>query len=149
LYIGGGILSKATRVKDTDGNPAHSETPGRAAVQSGAFVQHGDDWTIGYGAASFLLRNVLGLTYIQRLLQHPGEQFHALDLLSGTASSEILETYPSRLTRFRDHDNVAIGRPGDIGPILDEQAKRDYRRRISELNEELNELRERENLNLT
>jgi predicted ATPase len=118
------------------------------AVQLGRFVQHGEDWTIGYGAETFPLRNVLGLTYIQRLLQHPGEQFHALDLLSGTTSSEFLEADASRLTRSRDDDNLVVGRPGDTGPILDEQAKRDYRRRVSELNEELNELRERGNRNL-
>ena len=132
-----------------NGNPAHSEqTPGPSAVQSGTFVQHGEDWTIGYGTASFPLRNVLGLSYIQRLLQHPGEQFHALDLLSGTASSEILEVDPSRLTRFRDDENLVVDRPGDIGPILDDQAKRDYRRRISELNEQLNDLRERRTINV-
>jgi predicted ATPase len=44
--------------------------------------------------------------------------------------------------------NLVVSRPSDIGPILDDQAKRDYQRRISELNEELNELRERGNLNL-
>ena len=123
---------------------APSNTP---AGQTGTLVLHGEDWTVGYGAASFQLRNILGLTYIQRLLQHPGEQFHALDLLSGTAPSEILEADPSRLTRFRDDKNLVVGRPSDIGPILDDQAKRDYRRRISELNEELNKLRERGNLN--
>jgi tetratricopeptide (TPR) repeat protein len=127
----------------SEGAPS-SPVAGRAAT----FVQHGEDWTIGYEQASFPLRHVLGLTYIQRLLQYPGEQFHALDLLSGAAPGNISEIDPSRFARLRDDDNVAIGRVSDTGPILDEQAKRDYRRRISELNEELNELRERGNLNL-
>src|ERR1700747_1977025 len=132
-----------------DGNLAHSDqTLDSSTLQSGTFVQHGEDWTIGFGTISFPLRNVLGLSYIQRLLQHPGEQFHALALRSGTASSEILETNPSRLERFRDDDNVVMGRAADTGPILDDQAKREYRRRISDLNEELTDLRQRGNLNL-
>jgi hypothetical protein len=118
------------------------------AVKTGTFVQHEEDWTVGYGAARFPLRNVLGLTYLQRLLQHPGEQFHSLDLLSATAPSEISERDSSRFARFRDDNSVVVGRPGDIGPILDEQAKRDYRRRISELNEELDELPEYGSLNV-
>jgi tetratricopeptide (TPR) repeat protein len=132
-----------------NGNLAHSEhTVDASTLQSGTFVQHGEDWTIGFGTTSFPLRNVLGLSYIQRLLEHPGEQFHALDLLTGTTSAEALESGSSGVARFREEQNLVVGRPGDIGPILDEQAKREYRRRISELNEELGELRERGNLNL-
>jgi hypothetical protein len=118
------------------------------ALQLGTFVQHGEDWTIGFGTTSFPLRNVLGLSYLQRLLQHPGEQFHALDLLTGTTSGETLESASSAVARFREEQNLVVGRPGDIGPILDDQAKREYRRRISDLNEELTDLRERGNLNL-
>ena len=119
-----------------------------SAVPTGTFVQHGEDWTIGYGAASFPLRNVLGLSYIYRLLQRPGEQFHALDLLTGTTAGEGPEADRSKVARFRDDENLVVERPGDIGPILDEQAKREYRRRIAELNEELDELRERGSLNV-
>lgn len=36
-----------------------------------------------------------------------------------------------------------MSRPGDTRLLLEDQAKREYRLRISELNEELNELRER------
>src|SRR6516165_1108643 len=94
-----------------NGNPAHSEqTLGPSAVQSGTFVQHGEDWTIGYGAASFPLRNVLGLTYISRLLQHPGEQFHALDLLIDSAAADALEANPSSAARLRTDEKLAVGR---------------------------------------
>jgi hypothetical protein len=132
-----------------NGNLAHSEqTPSSWAVQSGTFVQHSEGWTIGYGTASFLLRNVLGLIYIQRLLQHPGEEFSALDLLiTGTTSGETRDDGSSRVASLREEQNLVVGRPGDLGPILDEQAKRDYRRRVAELNAELDELRERGNLN--
>ena len=56
-----------------DGNLAQADqTLDSSTLQSGTFVQYGEDWTIGYGTTSFLLRNALGLTYIQRLLEHPG-----------------------------------------------------------------------------
>src|SRR5262249_39297535 len=117
-------------------------------VQSGTFVHGGEYWTIGYGATTFPLRDVLGLTYIHRLLQHPGEQFHALDLLTESTAGEALEVNPSSVARLGEGENLAIYRLSDTGPILDAQAKQDYRRRILELKEELDELRERGNLNV-
>ena len=79
-------------MKHMDSHPAHSEpaTSGSPAVQSATFVHDGDYWTIGYGATTFPLRDILGLTYIHHLLQQPGEQFHALDLLTGSAAGEAL-----------------------------------------------------------
>jgi|SRR5208283_3307947 len=49
--------------------------------QTGIFALTGEFWTVGYGGVNCSLRNSLGLTYLQRLLQHPGEEFHALDLM--------------------------------------------------------------------
>jgi AAA ATPase domain/Cyclic nucleotide-binding domain len=137
-------------VTKTHSHPAHSiqAASDLPAVQSGTFVQHGEDWTIGYGVVSFLLRNVLGLTYIHRLLQHPGEQFHALDLLTGAVAGEALETGPSGAAHFGEGENLAFDWLGDSGPLLDAQAKQEYRHRIAELKEELSELRERGSLNL-
>jgi hypothetical protein len=51
--------------------------------QTGIFALTGEFWTVGYGGVNCSLRNSLGLSYLQRLLQHPGEEFHALDLLTG------------------------------------------------------------------
>jgi predicted ATPase len=93
--------------------PAHTAT----------LVRSGEYWTIGYEGTTFSLKDIKGLSYIQRLLQHPGEEFHALDLLSGAGAS--------------------IGRAGDAGEMLDAQAKQDYKRRLIELREELEERRER------
>lgn len=45
------------------------------------FIRSGEYWTVGYGNASFAVRDLKGLGYIQRLLQHPGEDFSALDLI--------------------------------------------------------------------
>src|SRR5713226_10190512 len=110
-------------------------------AQTGFFARSGEYWTIGFSGTRFSLKDVKGLSYIQRLLQHPGEEFHALDLLSGPGAVANPES--------GNPDNaslpvgVNIGGPGDAGEMLDAKAKQDYRRRVLELREELEDLRER------
>src|SRR3984893_6412994 len=133
------------RVTQNDGDSTEHRSNPRAqpvaTSQTGIFVRSGEYWTLGYRNTSFSLKDVKGLSYIQRLLQHPGEEFHALDLLSG----------PDALanTESANPDNASLlvgvnsGGPGDAGEMLDAKAKKDYRRRVLELGEELEDLRER------
>jgi non-specific serine/threonine protein kinase len=64
---------------------------------------------------------VRGLHYLAHLIRHPGEEFHARDL--------VLLGVP-REERPRE---------GGAGPVLDGAARSDYRRRLEELREELEE----------
>src|SRR5215469_18452914 len=115
-------------------------------LRVGLFSLSGEYWTIGLDASRFPLKNIKGLGYIQRLLQHPGREFHALDLLSsagaGSARSDTLvgpeESLPVGITIRRRLS-------GDAGEMLDAQAKREYQRRLHELNELLEDQRERGN----
>ena len=115
-------------------------------VRVGLFSLSGEYWTIGLDASRFILKNIKGLGYLQRLLQHPDREFHALDLLSGagagSARSDTLvgpeETLPVGIT-------IRRGLSGDAGETLDAQAKREYQRRLHELNESLEDQRERGN----
>jgi hypothetical protein len=96
----------------------------------------GEYWTIGYPGRTFPLKDYKGLTYVHRLLQHPGEEFHALDLLRGgvaspTPEGESLSGDWSGLTRLADL--------GDAGEMLDAQAKQEYKRRLIELREDLDQ----------
>jgi hypothetical protein len=110
-------------------------------AQMGIFAQSGEYWTVGYEGATFSLKDVKGLSYIQRLLQHPSEEFYALDLLSGPGAVVGGEA------TFADNTplpfGVSIRRQSDAGEMLDAKAKQDYRRRLAELREELEDLRER------
>jgi hypothetical protein len=133
---------------DNPGGHSGKDPSNPRMVPNGTFLPGGEYWIIGYGAVSFRLRNVLGLTYMHFLLQHPGEEFHALDLLTGISSAEVVGTDSSRFTCLRDDDIPVAVITSDTWPMLDEQAKRDYRRRILELNEELNELSESGTRNL-
>jgi len=83
--------------------------------------REGQYWTVVYEGITARLRDSRGLQYIAFLLQHPGQEFHVLDLVAG-------ETSP----RSR-------AASGDTGPMLDPQARREYKRRLAELREELEE----------
>ncbi len=109
-------------------------------IENGIFVLTGEFWTIGYGGVNCTLKNTLGLSYLQRLLQHPGEEFHALDLLAGPGMPASQEADEARL---RGDNELTRGRPSDLGAMLDPRAKQEYRREIAELTEELEELKER------
>jgi predicted ATPase len=127
-----------------DGSVDRKSEPGlrgRPPAQMGIFARNGDYWTVGYGGATFSLKDVKGLGYVQRLLQHPGEEFYALDLLSGPGAVVGGEA------TFADNTPLPFGvnirRQSDAGEMLDAKAKQDYRRRLVELREELEDLRER------
>jgi len=114
-----------------------SHTP---AAQTGTFAQNGEFWTISYGGESFSLKEVKGLSYLQLLLQHPNEEFHALDLMRGPGMGTL--TDGSAVAAVAPSNGLSIGGVGDAGEMLDAQAKREYRRRLGELRTELAELRE-------
>lgn len=116
--------------------------PKPASVITGIFAKTGEYWTVGYGNASFSLKDVTGLSYIQRLLHHPGEEFHALDLLARPEASSAAESARRDEASLRDA-SVRIGGLGDAGEMLDGRAKQEYKRRLLELREELADLRER------
>ena len=88
-----------------------------------SFRQEGEFWTIAFEGTAFRLRDAKGLHYIAALLRAPGRELHALDLVvSGAASG--------------DSSMIVVG---DAGPILDPEAKAQYRTRLQELDEESRE----------
>jgi len=96
--------------------------PGATSVQvapAGDFSMHqnGDVWTIEYGGQSATVRDARGLQMLAILIASPNTDTHVLDL-SGTREAS---------------------KDGDAGPMLDNQAREDYRHRVSELQEELEE----------
>ena len=114
-----------------------------ATAQTGVFVCSGEFWTVGYGNTSFSLKDIKGLGYIQRLLQHPGEEFHSLDLLSGPSAGTAADLERTDKASLLGGATVSIGGLGDAGEMLDARAKQEYQRRIAELREQLEDLRER------
>jgi hypothetical protein len=112
------------------------------------FRKEGESWAIGYGRKSFRLKDTKGLGYLAHLLRHPAAEFHVLDLIGGIEGQrEAGETSQSgrglpRGAEELEKAGIHIGSLGDAGEMLDEQAKVAYRRRLSELREELEEAKE-------
>src|ERR1700686_1788774 len=111
------------------------------------FRKEGEFWTVGFGGKAFRLKDTKGLGYLAHLLRHPAAEGHVLDLAGGIAGERDEETgQSSRGLPRRDEDlekaGIHIASLGDAGEMLDEQAKVAYRRRLSELREELEEAKE-------
>ena len=124
----------------------------RTSSEQAIFRKEGEYWAIGYGQKSFRLRNTKGLGYLARLLRHPAAEFHVLDLAGGVAGQrEDDETNQSvhglpRGEQDLEKAGIHISSLGDAGEMLDEQAKLAYRRRLSELREELDEAKDAGNV---
>jgi hypothetical protein len=96
------------------------------------FLRDGEDWTLGYGGSTARLRDAKGLTYLARLLANPGRELHVADLASITER-------PARRTGADDGALTRRADLGDAGEVLDEQAKRAYKERLRDLQEERDE----------
>jgi tetratricopeptide (TPR) repeat protein len=99
----------------------------------------GDYWSLSYEDRTVTLRDLKGLRYLARLLSHPGREFHVLDLV---AHDTVPAANPPGAT---DPGLIATGW-GDAGVHLDAQAKNAYRRRLAEIDEDLEEARQRSDL---
>ncbi len=116
------------------------------------FRKEGEYWTVGRRENAFRLKDTKGLGYLAHLLRHPAAEFHVLDLAGGIAG-ERDDDETSQSTRGLprgDEDlekaGIHVGSLGDAGEMLDEQAKVAYKRRLSELREELEEAKEQGNV---
>jgi hypothetical protein len=112
------------------------------------FCKEGEYWAIGFGGKSFRLKDTKGLGYLAYLMRHPAVEFHVLDLAGGIASQRDEDEAGQSTNGLPRGDEelekagIHIGNLGDAGEMLDEQAKLAYRRRLSELREELEEAKE-------
>src|ERR1700719_3910674 len=112
------------------------------------FFKEGEYWTVGRGGNTFRLKDTKGLGYLAHLLRHPTAEFHVLDLVGGIAgqreedeTSQSVQALP-RGDEELEKAGIHVTSLGDAGEMLDEQAKLAYRRRLSELREELEEAKE-------
>src|SRR5208283_2962052 len=142
-------MARETRSDTPPGAAVRDGAIGRRSSVNGIFRKEGEYWTVGLGGKSFRLRDTKGLGYLAHLLRHPAAEFHVLDLAGGIAGQrDGDETGQSEQDLPRGDEElekaaIHIANLGDAGEMLDEQAKAAYRRRLSELREELEEARER------
>ena len=91
------------------------------------FRRDGDYWSLEFDGAAVHLRDLKGLHYLARLLGDPSHELHVLDLVAAeTSSGTVADRAALR--------SVALG---DAGAMLDDRAKEAYRRRLVEIDEDI------------
>jgi len=77
------------------------------------------------------MRDLKGFRYLARLLGEPGREFHVLDLVAVEDGS-----LPTAGTVAHD-DGLTAGRGDSELPVLDEQAREAYRRRLADVDDDI------------
>lgn len=72
---------------------------------SGLFRSEGDFWRIAWQGRVHLLEDAKGFGYLVHLLRHPGDEFHALDLVAGPAGGNRTDDAPRNA-----HADQGLGR---------------------------------------
>lgn len=110
--------------------PGLAEPPGETPPRRGTFRLTGDFWSVSLDGEGHHLKDSIGLRYLRQLLASPGSEMHVLDLVGSAQGDGDTSSAKSRF---------AARNLGHAGPALDSEAKAQYRRRIAELQEELEE----------
>ncbi|WP_405700841.1 transcriptional regulator [Streptomyces sp. NBC_00069] len=108
------------------GTPAVDQSQ-PATTEPNTFGREGDYWRVVFDGRCMNIRDSKGMHHLARLLTAPGREFHVLDLVA--ADSE---------------DPTVVGRllhADDAGPLLDDRAKHMYRRRLTEIEDDIEEAR--------
>jgi tetratricopeptide (TPR) repeat protein len=102
------------------------------------FQMEGDYWTIAYDGKTARLKDAKGLHYLAYLLAHPGQEIRALDLVTRIGGGGEEASDKAGAEDLARSDKVA-GDLGHAGETLDAKAKAAYQRRLTELEDELEE----------
>ncbi len=97
------------------------EVAASAAAETNVFRREGDYWSVVFEGRTVRVRDLKGMRYLAQLLTNPGREFHVLDLVAGETGQ------PTAL--------------GDAGEMLDERAKTAYRRRLAEIDDDIEQAR--------
>ena len=107
----------------------HDTLDEQPAASVNDFRREGDYWTVIFDGRTVRVRDLKGMHYLARLLADPGREFHVLDLVAAeTGSDAQSDGQGGRLPRS------ALG---DAGEMLDTRAKNAYRRRLAEIDDDI------------
>lgn len=122
-------IDRIERLADEPAVPSETESPDG---DENSFVRDGDFWTLAFAGKRSLIKDAKGLHYIVTLLRNPGQEVPALELARSAAGG-------GDAGRHAGSDDLALGGLGDAGVLLDEKAKREYRQRLGDLRQEIEE----------
>jgi tetratricopeptide (TPR) repeat protein len=98
-----------------------TERAARATTEANAFHPEGEYWLVVFDGRTVRIRALKGMRYLAQLLAHPGRELHALDLVAAETGQRLVAD--------------------DAGVMLDERAKTAYRRRLAEIDEDVEQAR--------
>jgi hypothetical protein len=93
------------------------------------FLRQNDYWIIRYHGQAAFLKSTRGLCFLAVLLSNPGREFHVTELLARQMAVS---------TPVPANQRVTTGLHAGI-PMLDARAKAEYKRRLNDLRQDLNE----------
>ena len=105
---------------------------GRHADEENVFRREGDYWLVTFQGHTTRLRDLKGLRYLAHLLGEPGRDVHVLEMIAGERGGSI-DAADSGTAGLR------ISSGSDAGALLDARAKEAYRRRLGEIDEDIEE----------
>jgi hypothetical protein len=114
-------LATAKREASALGIPLPGEVVDHEAMQC---IRHGRSWRVVLGSRSVVVDHSIGLLHLAVLMANPGQEIPAIDLVAGVEA-------------------IANGTPRDSSsaqPVLDPVAIREYRNRMSQLDDEIDAL---------
>jgi tetratricopeptide (TPR) repeat protein len=112
----------------------HDAVDEQPVTSVNVFRREGDYWTVSFEGHTARVRDLKGMRHLARLLADPGREYHVLDLVAAETGSGAQAA-----------GGQAAGLPraglGDAGESLDAQAKDAYRRRLAEIDDDLEQAR--------
>lgn len=102
-----------------DPSPAR---PDRVRMDEAAFRYNGNLRLVRFAGSDCSVPDLAGFRYVERLLARPGSELHVLDLVGATGI----------VSAAGGHDGL---------PVLDDEARKAYRRRLRDIEEDLDEAR--------
>ena len=121
LRAGGGQERAALELQAARAILEQIEVAASATTETNVFRREGDYWSVLYDGQTVRVRDLKGMRYLAQLVAHPGREFHALDLVAAETGQRTSL--------------------GDAGEILDERAKAAYRRRLAEIEDDIEQAR--------
>jgi tetratricopeptide (TPR) repeat protein len=112
----------------------HDALDKQPAADANMFHREGDYWSVVFEGRAVLVRDLKGMRYLARLFADPGQDFHVLDLVAAE-TGEVAQVEGGRAT------GLSHAPLGDAGEMLDARAKEAYRRRLAEIEDDIDQAR--------
>jgi hypothetical protein len=128
--LGGTVVLSFDAVHEVERPVARSDGP--------VVSQKGKTWDLSFAGERVAVRNSKGMHHIALLLSRPHREIHATELVQMAGQGDMAHPLTDAGSRGpgTGSDQLRTGRLTGTGPALDEQAKREYRAKLEQLDED-------------